>query len=68
MEKVKAQIMENLQQTGDSDESLLEMYEQKEALEKGTAEAEQEYYAWRATITESENEVSKLRQKKTRPN
>jgi chromosome segregation protein len=64
MEKVKAQIMENLQQTGDSDESLLEMYEQKEALEKGTAEAEQEYYAWRATITESENEVSKLRQKK----
>jgi chromosome segregation protein len=64
MEKVKAQIMENLQQTGDSDESLLEMYEQKEALEKGTAEAEQEYYAWRAAITESENEVSKLRQKK----
>jgi chromosome segregation protein len=64
LEKVKAQIMENLQQTGDSDESLLEMYEQKEALEKGTAEAEQEYYAWRATITESENEVSKLRQKK----
>jgi len=64
LEKVKAQIMENLQQTGDSDESLLEMYEQKEALEKGTAEAEQEYYAWRAAITESENEVSKLRQKK----
>jgi chromosome segregation protein len=64
LEKVKAQIMENLQQTGDSDESLLEMYEQKEALEKGTAEAEQEYYAWRATITESENEVSKLRQRK----
>jgi chromosome segregation protein len=64
LEKVKAQIMENLQQTGDSDESLLEMYEQKESLEKGTAEAEQEYYAWRAAITESENEVSKLRQKK----
>ncbi|MCQ6956922.1 chromosome segregation protein SMC [Mucilaginibacter aquariorum] len=64
LEKVKAQIMENLQQTGDSDESLLEMYEQKEALEKGTADAEQEYYTWRATITESENEVSKLRQRK----
>ncbi|WP_454802431.1 chromosome segregation protein SMC [Mucilaginibacter phyllosphaerae] len=64
LDKVKALIRENLQQTGDSDESLLEMYEQKESLEKGTAEAEQEYYAWRATITESENEVSKLRQKK----
>ncbi|RYU92469.1 chromosome segregation protein SMC [Mucilaginibacter terrigena] len=64
LEKAKAAILENLQQTGDSDESLLEMYEQKEALEKGTAEAEQEYYAWRATITESENEVSKLRQRK----
>ncbi|MFD0764828.1 chromosome segregation protein SMC [Mucilaginibacter lutimaris] len=64
LEKAKAAILENLQQTGDSDESLLKMYEQKEALEKGTAEAEQEYYAWRATITESENEVLKLRQRK----
>ncbi|TWR31408.1 chromosome segregation protein SMC [Mucilaginibacter pallidiroseus] len=66
LEKVKALILENLQQTGDSDESLLEMYEQKEALEKGTADAEQEYYAWRAKITETENEVSKLRQQKDR--
>ncbi|MGY4536300.1 chromosome segregation protein [Mucilaginibacter sp. UYNi724] len=64
IEKAKAAILENLQQTGDSDESLLEMYGQKESLEKGTAEAEQEYYAWRANITESENEVSKLRQRK----
>ncbi|MBD1392027.1 chromosome segregation protein SMC [Mucilaginibacter glaciei] len=64
LEKVKALILENLQQTGDSDESLLEMYEQKESLEKGTHDAEQEYYAWRTRITESENEVSKLRQKK----
>jgi chromosome segregation protein len=64
LEKVKALILENLQQTGDNDENLLEMYEQKELLEKGTHEAEQEYYAWRASITESENEVSKLRQKK----
>ncbi|MEB0262478.1 MULTISPECIES: chromosome segregation protein SMC [unclassified Mucilaginibacter] len=64
LEKAKAAILENLQQTGDSDESLLEMYGQKEALEKGTAETEHEYYAWRATITESEKEVSKLRQRK----
>lgn len=64
LEKVKALIIENLQQTGDSDDSLLEMYEQKENLEKATHEAEQEYYAWRARITESENEVSKLRRLK----
>jgi chromosome segregation protein len=64
LEKVKGQILENLQQTGDSDESLVEMYEQKDALEKATAEAEQEYYAWRGKITESEADVLKLRHKK----
>ncbi|QXV64484.1 chromosome segregation protein SMC [Mucilaginibacter sp. 21P] len=66
LEKVKAFILENLQQTGDSDENLLEMYEQKESLEKGTAETEQEYYAWRNLITEREAEVTKLRQQKDR--
>nr|WP_294942069.1 chromosome segregation protein SMC [uncultured Mucilaginibacter sp.] len=64
MEKVKALIMENLQQTGDSDDSLLEMYEQKENLEKATQEAEREYYTWRGQITESENEILQLRKNK----
>ncbi|MBK0379087.1 chromosome segregation protein SMC [Mucilaginibacter segetis] len=64
LEKVKLLIKENLQQTGDSDEDLLEMYEQKEQLEKGTHETEQEYYAWRAKITENENEILQLRHKK----
>jgi chromosome segregation protein len=61
LEKVKGQILENLQQTGDSDESLVEMYEQKDALEKATAEAEQEYYAWRGKITESESRCFKTK-------
>jgi chromosome segregation protein len=64
MEKVKALIKENLQQTGDSDEDLLGMYEQKENLEKATQEAEREYYAWRGNITESENEIVQLRRNK----
>jgi chromosome segregation protein len=64
MEKVKALIRENLQQTGDSDEDLLGMYEQKENLEKATQEAEREYYTWRGSITESENEILVLRRNK----
>lgn len=64
MEKVKVLIKENLQQTGESDDDLLSMYEQKENLEKATQEAEREYYAWRGSITESENEILQLRRNK----
>lgn len=64
LEKVKATIHENLQQAGHSDEDLLEMYEQKEELEKATQQAEQEYYEWRGKITEIENELTALRRKK----
>ncbi|MCC8407472.1 chromosome segregation protein SMC [Mucilaginibacter sp. UR6-1] len=64
MEKVKAAIHENLQQADHSDDDLLEMYEQKELLEKATQEAEQEHYAWRGKIAETENEITALRRKK----
>ncbi|RVU02945.1 chromosome segregation protein SMC [Mucilaginibacter limnophilus] len=64
LEKVKAAIHENLQQTGHSDDDLMAMYEQKESLEKATQQAEQEYYEWRGKIAESENEISALRRKK----
>ncbi|WP_259066957.1 chromosome segregation protein SMC [Mucilaginibacter sp. X4EP1] len=64
LEKVKAAIQENLQQADNSDDDLLEMYEQKDALEKATQQAEQEYYEWRGKITEAENEVTALRRKK----
>jgi chromosome segregation protein len=64
LEKVKIAIQENLHQADNSDEDLLGMYVQKEALEKATQQAEQEYYEWRGKIAESENEITALRRKK----
>jgi chromosome segregation protein len=64
LEKVKQAINENLAQADHSDEDLLEMYSQKEELEKATQQAEQEYYTWRGKITETENDITVLRRKK----
>ncbi|MGZ3929492.1 MAG: chromosome segregation protein SMC, partial [Mucilaginibacter sp.] len=64
LEKVKLAISDNLAQAGHSDDDLLEMYSQKEELEKATLQAEQEYYTWRGKITETENEITVLRRKK----
>jgi chromosome segregation protein len=64
LEGVKIAIQENLQQSDSSDDSLLEMYSQKEELEKATQEAEQEYYTLRGKITETEDEITILRRKK----
>ncbi|MDB5152735.1 MAG: smc [Mucilaginibacter sp.] len=64
LEKVKLAINENLAQAGHSDDDLLEMYSQKEELEKATQQAEQEYYSWRGKISETENEITALRRKK----
>ena len=64
LEKVKQAITENLAQSDHSDEDLIEMYKQKEELEKATQQAEQEYYEWRGKITETENEITALRRKK----
>jgi chromosome segregation protein len=62
--KVKQTISENMEQTGHSDEDLVEMYQQKEQLEKATQQAEQEYYAMRGKITETEDAITALRRKK----
>jgi len=64
LEVVKAAIQENLQLSDNSDDSLIEMYNQKEELERATQQAEQEYYTWRGQITEAENEITALRRKK----
>jgi len=64
LDKVKIAITENLAQSDHSDEDLMEMYKQKEELEKATQQAEQEYYAWRNKITETENDIAALRRKK----
>ncbi|MDB5031441.1 chromosome segregation protein SMC [Mucilaginibacter sp.] len=64
LDKVKIAIQENLQQSDSSDDSLLEMYSQKEELEKATHEAEQEHYSLRGAISESEDAITTLRRKK----
>jgi len=64
LEKVKIAIQANLQQADNSDDDLLEMYSQKDELEKATQQAELEYYEWRGKISETENEITALRRKK----
>ncbi|MGZ3752037.1 MAG: chromosome segregation protein SMC, partial [Mucilaginibacter sp.] len=64
LEKVKQAISDNLEQSGHSDEDLVEMYKQKENLEKATQQAEQEYYGMRGKITETEDAITALRKKK----
>jgi chromosome segregation protein len=64
LEKLKVAMLETMKETDHSDEDLIAMYVQREAMEKGTQEAEQLYYASRGKITETENEVTALRRKK----
>jgi chromosome segregation protein len=64
MDKVKVAIQENMQHSDHSDEDLLEMYSQREELEKAAQQAEQEYYAFREKITLAEGEISALRKNK----
>ncbi|MCJ8211111.1 chromosome segregation protein SMC [Mucilaginibacter sp. RS28] len=64
MEKLKVAIQETMLQTDHSDEDLLQMYVQREEMEKATQQAEQVYYGSRGKITEMENEISALRRKK----
>ncbi|MFD0750358.1 chromosome segregation protein SMC [Mucilaginibacter calamicampi] len=64
MEKVKEAIQQHLQHSDLSDDTLLEMYTQKDDLEKATQEAEREYYELRGKITEAEEVISALRRKK----
>ena len=64
LEKTQAGIKETLQHVDHSDGDLLAMYEQKEVLEKGLQELEQEYYASRGAITEAENAIAEKRRNK----
>ncbi len=64
LEKTTSSIRETLKQSDHSDEDLISMYVQKEELERAVTEAEQNYYASRGRITESENGISALRRNK----
>lgn len=64
LEKILAGIKEALQHSDHSDEDLLGMYIQKDELEKGVQDLEQEYFASRGSINDSETEIALLRRKK----
>ncbi len=64
LEKTQAGMKETLQHVDHSDGDLLAMYEQKEALEKGLQELEQDYYASRGAINEAENAIAEKRRSK----
>ena len=64
LDKTQAGMKETLQHVDHSDGDLIAMYEQKESLEKGLQELEQEYYASKGIITETENTISEKRRTK----
>lgn len=64
LEETREQITGLLQTSDDSDAGLLEMYAQKEAMEKALGEAEEDYYQSKGAISELESRLSGLRQKK----
>lgn len=63
-EQTQNSIKETLKHVDHSDDDLLAMYSQKEALEKGVAELEQAYYAARGAITDTETAIAEQRRKK----
>ncbi|WP_129714996.1 chromosome segregation protein SMC [Pedobacter sp. SYP-B3415] len=58
---VKTEIGNTVQHTDLNDDHLLEMYQQREDMEKAVAEAEEAYYADKGTINEHENQTAAIR-------
>ena len=64
LEKILAGIKNSLEHADHSDKDLAEMYLRKEEFEKGVLEQEQDFYASRGLINETEIEIASLRRKK----
>jgi chromosome segregation protein len=64
LEKTQLSIKESMQHADHSDEDLIAMYAQKEEFEIALVESEQEFYASRGKINESEENISNLRKNK----
>ena len=64
LEKTQLSIKESFQHADHSDEDLIAMYAQKEEFEIALRESEQEFYASRGKINESEENISNLRKNK----
>lgn len=63
-EQVKVDMKDAVQFEDHNDEDLVAMYTQKEALEKGLQEMEEDFYTSRSTINELEEEITQLRRSK----
>ncbi|RYD76655.1 MAG: chromosome segregation protein SMC, partial [Sphingobacteriales bacterium] len=61
LQETLAQITATLQHTDLSDDTLLEMYQQREELEKGLGDVEKEYFESKGNINELENNITLTR-------
>ncbi|WP_029288075.1 chromosome segregation protein SMC [Pedobacter sp. R20-19] len=61
LQETLAQITATLQHTDLSDDTLLEMYQQREDLEKGLADIEKEYFESKGTINDLEGNITVIR-------
>ena len=61
LQETLTQITATLQHTDLSDDTLLDMYQQREEMEKGLAEAEKEYFASKGNINELESAITQIR-------
>jgi chromosome segregation protein len=64
LSQIKTDMQAQLSKTDLSDDNLLEMYDQKQAMEAAVGEAEQTYYALRGSIDEAEQTTRQLRTKR----
>ncbi|GGE67792.1 condensin subunit Smc [Pedobacter psychrotolerans] len=61
LQETLAQITATLQHTDLSDDTLLEMYQQREDMEKGLADVEKEYFESKGTINNLEGNITVIR-------
>lgn len=63
-EQVKVEMKDAIQFVDHNDEDLIAMYTQKEALEKGLQEIEEDFYSSRKLINDMEEDITQLRRNK----
>src|SRR5690606_17242139 len=60
LQRNEQEIADISESTQTNDDELLAMYSEKEDMEKGSSEAEKEYYEWRANIDAIEKELREV--------
>ncbi|MDX2189279.1 MAG: hypothetical protein SFY32_05400, partial [Bacteroidota bacterium] len=64
LKKTEEEIKTLLENADLSDDQLVEMYKEKEEIEKGVNEAEREYYQVRGTVDATDKEIRQLSQQR----